>query len=193
MNNVIDEVLDTAQTDNKIKYKIIHADSTEEIVQLELYTPVTTEGTALNKALFDSIQADLNTRLLISNLATQQEAEAGTNNTKYMTPLRVKQGAIKLALPSYHLSIKTGAISNNGTIPQTSGYAHYIYFVTLSDCTGWRTSTSSSGTSYYQNYDVNVNQSTRKVTARIGYATSSSSSSWTYTNGYAKYIEIAWD
>ena len=86
MNNVVDEVLDTAQTDNKVKYKIIHADSTEEIVQLELYTPVTTEGTALNKLLFDSIADDINSRLLTSNKASNDEAKAGTDTNKYIVP-----------------------------------------------------------------------------------------------------------
>lgn len=86
MNNVVDEVLNTAQTDNKIKYKIIHADSTEEIVQLELYTPVTTEGTALNKVLFDSIADDINSRLLISNKASNAEVQAGTDTSKYIVP-----------------------------------------------------------------------------------------------------------
>lgn len=59
MNNVVDEVLNTAETDNKIKYRITHSDNTSEVVQIDLETPVTTQGTPLNKALFDSIQADV--------------------------------------------------------------------------------------------------------------------------------------
>lgn len=59
MINVIDEVLNTGATDNKIKYTLTHADGTSELVQLDLATPVTTEGTPLNKVLFDSIQSDL--------------------------------------------------------------------------------------------------------------------------------------
>ena len=145
MNNVVDEVLNTAQTDNKIKYKIIHADSTEEIVQLELYTPVTTEGTALNKALFDSIADDINSRVLISDNATTQEAQAGTDNTKYMTPKTVLDEIKELGYPSYNMSIKTGTISHNGTIPQTSGYAHHFYFVTVYILENLRTSYSGSG------------------------------------------------
>lgn len=59
MINVIDEVLNTGATDNKVKYRIIREDGSNEIVQINLETPVTTQGTPLNKVLFDSIQADL--------------------------------------------------------------------------------------------------------------------------------------
>lgn len=55
MINVIDEVLNTGATDNKIKYTLTHEDGTSELVQIDLATPVTTQGTPLNKALFDSI------------------------------------------------------------------------------------------------------------------------------------------
>ncbi len=59
MIEVIDEVLNTGATDDKVKYKITHEDSTTEIVEIELATPVTTEGTPLNRYLFNSIQADV--------------------------------------------------------------------------------------------------------------------------------------
>lgn len=55
MINVVDEVLNTGATDNKIKYTLTHEDNTTELVQIDLATPVTTVGTPLNKALFDSI------------------------------------------------------------------------------------------------------------------------------------------
>ena len=91
MTNVVDEVLNTAQTDNKVKYTLTRDNGTTENVQIDLLTPVVKQGTPLNKVLFDSIKDDLNTRLLISNKATQAEAETGTNDTKYMTPLKTKQ------------------------------------------------------------------------------------------------------
>ena len=91
MNNVVDEVLNLASTDGVVKYTITHPDSSTEDVQIDLATEVTTQGTELNKALFDSIKSDLNARLLISSIATQAQAEAGTNNTNYMTALRVAQ------------------------------------------------------------------------------------------------------
>lgn len=47
--------------------------------------------------------------------ATQAEAEAGTNDTKLMTPLRVKQAVVKLApIPNYPVTSvnnKTGAVT----------------------------------------------------------------------------------
>lgn len=87
MNNVIDEVLA-----GEPRYTIKDNGGTTlyDNVQIDLKTQVTTTGTPLNKALFDSIQTDLNTRLLISNKATTGEAQAGTNDTKYITPKKVQ-------------------------------------------------------------------------------------------------------
>ena len=87
MNNVVDEVL----TDSP-KFRIYGSGGSVlyDDVTIELTTPIQVMGTALNKLLFDSIKADLDSRLLITDKSTQAEAEAGTNNTKYMTPLRVK-------------------------------------------------------------------------------------------------------
>ena len=90
MTNVVDEVLNTAQTDNKVKYILTRDNGTTENVQIDLLTPVVTQGTPLNKALFDSIQADItslnNNKLNISSKATNAEAQAGTNTTKYLVP-----------------------------------------------------------------------------------------------------------
>ena len=55
----VDEVLNTLATGGKIKYRITHEDNTTELVQMELATPVDTEGTEMNKIYFDSIQADI--------------------------------------------------------------------------------------------------------------------------------------
>lgn len=87
MNNVIDEVL---AGEPRYNIKTDGGSSIYNNVQIDLATNVTTAGTPLNKALFDSIQADLNTRLLISNKATTAEAQAGTNDTKYMTPKKTQ-------------------------------------------------------------------------------------------------------
>lgn len=108
MNNVIDEVLDTAQTDNKIKYTLTHADGTTELVQLDLATPVTVAGTPLNKLLFDSIADDLNTRLLISNKATDNEAIAGTDTTKYIVPSTLQAKLNKMSAWNGTTETKTG-------------------------------------------------------------------------------------
>ena len=105
MNNFIDTVFNTSATGNKIKYRITHADTTTEDVEISVITPVTTQGTALNKVLFDSIKDDLNSRLLTSNKATQAEAETGTNDTKYMTPLKTKQELAVNKVVEYKLSM----------------------------------------------------------------------------------------
>lgn len=92
MNNVVDEVLTDLE-----KFRILdnQGNTLYDNVTIEQITPVQIQGTPLNKVLFDSIKNDLNSRLLISNKATQAEAEAGSNNTKYLTPLRVKEFANK--------------------------------------------------------------------------------------------------
>lgn len=59
MINFIDEVLNTASTQNKIKYKLTHSDSTSEVVEIDLQTPVTTQGTPLNRATFETIKSHL--------------------------------------------------------------------------------------------------------------------------------------
>lgn len=85
MTEVKDEVLNIGATDNKVKYRLTFEDNTTKTVQIDLLTPVTQQGTPLNKALFDAISADLTARLLISSKATIEDVEAGTNNTKYVT------------------------------------------------------------------------------------------------------------
>lgn len=131
------------------------------------------------------------TKSAISNFkATQAQAEAGTDNTKYMTALRVLQEINALALPSKQMSIKTGTISNNGTIPQTSGYSNYLYFVSPNDVFG----TASTGGNFSTvgfGVECEVDQSTRKVICRM--ATQSSGSSTSYTGGTANYLEIAYN
>lgn len=62
--------------------------------------------------MFDSIQADLNTRLLISSKATTAEAQAGTNDAHYMTPAKVKTQLQYLT--------KTGSGSNTSATAQTT-------------------------------------------------------------------------
>ena len=59
MINFVDEVLNTISTGGKIKYNVTHSNGTSEVVEQTLATPVTTQGTPLNKALFDSIKSHL--------------------------------------------------------------------------------------------------------------------------------------
>ena len=105
MTNFVDTVFNTTSTGGVIKYNLTHADSTTEQVQMSMATPVQTQGTALNKAFFDTIQADLtnlsNNKLNVSNKATQSDAITGTNDTKYVTPYalsgRIRKGTASVS------------------------------------------------------------------------------------------------
>ena len=88
----VDEVLNVAATDNKIKYLITHADNTTEIVEMNLYTPVETEGTEMNKVYFDSIDStiheptviDTKTQLFNQSTATTYTVELNTSGRRYV-------------------------------------------------------------------------------------------------------------
>ena len=54
MINFVDTVLASTP-----KYTITHSDTTTEEVSIDLATTITTQGTALNKALFDAIDSYL--------------------------------------------------------------------------------------------------------------------------------------
>lgn len=115
MNAVVDEVLAGEPryniTDNQ--GNILYRN-----VKIDLATAITTAGTPLNKLLFDSIQADLNSRLLIANKATTAEAQAGINNVKYMTPLTTKQAIQNLKSVQTYTTETTGTIYtfNNSSV-----------------------------------------------------------------------------
>lgn len=61
--------------------------------------------------------------------ATQAEAEAGTNNTKDMTPLRVAQ-AIAVLSPAFASGVNIQTFTASGTYTPTSGYKWGLAFVT---------------------------------------------------------------
>ena len=91
MNTVVDEVLAGSPRYN---IKDNGGSSIYSNVQIDLATQVTTQGTPLNKALFDSIQSDLtnlsNNKLNVLDKATTAQSQAGTNDTKYITPSKLK-------------------------------------------------------------------------------------------------------
>jgi len=97
-------------------------------------------------------------------IATQAEAEAGTSDIKYMTPLRTKEAI-------GNISIKTGILSDGATIPQTAGYANYMYLVSIRGITNPSLTT----------VGCNVVQATRRVDVLGG--TTSENANW---------YEIAW-
>ena len=91
MINYVDEVLAGAE-----KFKLTYNDNTTATgVKIELETGVTTPGTPLNKTFFDSIQSDLTTlnsnKLNVSAKATTSQAQAGSDDTNYMTASKVRQ------------------------------------------------------------------------------------------------------
>lgn len=59
MVNFVNEVPNTALTDNVLKYTLTKEDNTTELVQIDLATPLQVVGTPLNKATFDSIKTHL--------------------------------------------------------------------------------------------------------------------------------------
>ncbi len=69
--------------------------------------------------MFDSIKDDLNSRLLISSKATTSEAQVGSNDVKYMTPLKVKQ--YKQGLISTGSAVATQSATQTFTIFNFSG------------------------------------------------------------------------
>ena len=72
----VDEVLNKAATDNKIKYRVTHEDGTTELVQIDLATPITTEGTKIAKAYLDTIRNDL------LNIEIKSGSYTGNGNAK---------------------------------------------------------------------------------------------------------------
>ena len=191
MNNVVDRVATEVLSNGAVRWEQFDSSGNSlGYVYLKRADEPTVVGTAINKVLFDSIKDDLNSRLLIANKATQAQAEAGTDNTNYMTALRVMQEITAKALPSKQMSIKAGTISDNGTIPQTSGYSYYLYFVSPNDVFGTATTGGNFSTVGF-GVECEVDQSTREVTCRM--ATQSAGGSTSYTGGTANYLEIAWN
>jgi len=131
----------------------------------------TEAGNAWNKTLYDGIKDEFGNVVYTSEKASQSDAETGTDDTKYMTALKTKQAITKFGTD---VSIKTGTVAHNGTIPQTDGYSHYLYFASVA----------SGGQSYGGSTVVScsVNQSSRKVTCQIG-----------GNSATANYLEFAWN
>ena len=132
-------------------------------------------------------------------IATQSQAQAGTENHGVMTPLRVKQAFSTYGLPSNNFKISTGTISDGGTIPQTTGYSNYAYFVSI-NVGEYNSYKDGEDTSEYDSTAIkcSVDQSTRKVVAKVGWwrqrgASSGSTATYRYGSATANYIEFAWN
>lgn len=156
--------------------------------------------------LFDSINSDLLSRLLKTDKASTVEAILGENDDKYMTALKALDLINAKALPSKQMSIKTGMISNNAYIPQTSGYANYLYFVSMNNFSGYDNNDNID--SVCLKWECSVDQTNRLVHARQkiyicngtpdnnwdkSWSDSSTSNRGTNVAGVANYLEIAWN
>lgn len=139
------------------------------------------------------------TKSAITNYkATEAQAKAGTDDTKYITSLKLKQAILNGYIPSKQMSIKTGTVSDGGTITQTSGYSNYIYFVSpkMDSYTFVNAYNSYEVSGAGFRVDCSVDQSTRKVTAKAYVEVRSSAGGITYTNYEsikANYLEIAYN
>lgn len=103
-------------------------------------------------------------------IATQAEAEAGTDNEKHMTPLRVKQAIDALVdIPTEineNIKITTGTVTHNSTIPLPDGF-------TREECryAVWTHQQPDADKSYGGNsyHRTQVDQTTGKVTCYYNY------------------------
>ena len=94
MNNVVDRVPTQVLANGAIRYETFDSSGTSQgYLWIKRADDPSEAGTPLNKVLFDSIASDISSRLLISSKATTAEAQAGTNNTKYMTPKTTKESS----------------------------------------------------------------------------------------------------
>ena len=202
MIDVKDEILS-----DEPKYRIKLGDTIlYDDLTIEMITPVTQEGTPLNKALFDSINTDIINRLKIEDKATLTEVLTQNDNEKYTTVYNIWQYMQSFGLPSKQLSIKTGTISNNSYIPKTDGYSNYLYFVSMNSFEGF--DGMSNAATVCLKWQCTVNQTSRLVYARQKiYVTSelnprdwgdtwnnsSTNNYGTNVPGQANYIEIAWN
>lgn len=193
MNNVVDRVPTQVLSNGAVRWEQFDAQGNSlGYVYLKRADEPSTEGTKLNKVLFDSIQTDLNSRLLASLKATQAQAEAGTDNTRYMTALRVLQEINSKALPSKQMSIKSGTIEDGETIAQTSGYTHYLYFVSVNSISEIQTHSNHQNYQDYISIECSVDQTTREVVCQAKYK-STYNDRWYTVSGTANYIEIAYN
>ena len=93
------------------RYQLVPVPGTTDVFDfVPVPGTITNAGGKSNYALFESIKDDINARLATSAKATQAEAEAGSNNTKYMTPLRTKNFCNKnVGLKKTKLPLSTSA------------------------------------------------------------------------------------
>lgn len=126
MNNVVDRVPTQVLSNGAVRWEQFDSSGNSlGYVYLKRADEPTEAGTPLNKALFDSIKTDIQSRLLTANKATQAQAEAGSDNTKYMTSLRVKQAIEAFKNIKYH------SITLSKSAETTVNISNYITDTTI--------------------------------------------------------------
>jgi len=140
--------------------------------------------TAIVNAILGQITDGSLTDVKLSDAAGQIKDKVTLNITDYaafkaskaqIDGLASLNGLGKLVASQLDLSVKVGTISNGAAIPQTAGYANYIYFVSVKDVSFQDTSTGA-----IKHIVCSVDQSTRIVTCSLD------------SPGTANYLEIAW-
>lgn len=175
------------------RIQLIKVPGTEDIFDF-VWVPgqITNPGGVANEAFFKSIDDDIKAKLPKTSKATQAQAEAGTDNNTYMTPLRVKQSKL-----GNKIHISTGTVNDGDIIPQTTGYEHYIYFVSphMSSSTAVTFSDTHGAQGVSYRIQCLVDQSTRQVSAKAYIGIQHYGSSWEGNTDSIKanYIEIAWN
>ena len=193
VNNFKDRVPTQMLSNGAIRYEQFNSSGTSlGYIYIKRADEPTEVGNAWNKAIYDGIKAEFGDVLYSASKATQAQAEAGTNNTNYMTPLRVLQEINEKALPSKQMSIKTGTVNNGGTIPQTAGFTHYMYFVSINSIEEIESYSTYSTQKNYISLECSVDQTTREVTCEARYM-NDFDDRWHTVGGTANYIEIAYN
>lgn len=166
MTNFVDTVFNTSATGNVIKYRIKHSDSTTEDVEISCITPITTQGTALNKAFFDTIQADFNSPihkiptgviLMWSGTASNIPSGWALCNGSNGTP-DLRDRFIVGAGNSYAVGATGGEASHTLTVNEMPTHNHSFYYRTSSGANGYALglNTGSSSSDYVTPHSTKV-------------------------------------
>ena len=206
--NIFDVNLDTAQTSFYMRSITgTNSTTTYDIRAYELYSityetncniisyayPYTiADGTVIRFRTPTNLDETIPTVLKIGN------AEVNLNLRKANTNYEIiwnDESSINASLP---ISIKTGTISDGGTIPRTEGFLNYAYFVSPNSA-GADSAESNSYEADGNGWSItcSVNQSSRVVTSKAVSKTRRDSSNEytgiTTKSATVNYIEIAWN
>lgn len=129
--------VENREVQHPIRFQLVPvAGTTDQYDLVPVPGVVTKEGTPLNNVLFEAIQTDIAEDIVgvhdeiigvANNIPTQAEAEAGTDDTKFMTPLKVKQATNKL-VADYTLSSAASSVTISNLDINADGGEYEITF-----------------------------------------------------------------